>query len=98
MRLGLSLAALLIATLPATAQDTPIGVPTCDTFVTNYQACVTTRLPEAQRAVFATQVQQMRTTWRELAQTPEGRTQLELICRQQADGLRQGLQAYGCQF
>lgn len=98
MRRILATLALLAGAIPAVAQDVSTGVPVCDTFVTNYQACVSTRVPEAQRQMFASQITQMRATWRELAQTQEGRTHLEAACRQQADQMRQGLAQLGCQF
>lgn len=87
-----------LAASAATAQEQPIGIPACDSFISSYQACVTTQVPEAQRSMFTSQVAQLRTSWRQLADNPQTRGSLEQACRQQADAMRQSMQAYNCRF
>ncbi|MDP2801879.1 MAG: hypothetical protein Q8O26_08360 [Phreatobacter sp.] len=81
----------------ALAQE-DIGIPECDRFITSYEICVTTRVPATHRVTFAQQVAQLRTTWRSLAQDPQTRQQLELICRTQGEQMRRGLEPFGCAF
>lgn len=80
------------------AQEQPIGIPLCDSFLSSYQTCVSSQVPEAQRAMFTSQVTQLRASWRQLADNPQTRGTLEQACRQQIDAMRQSMQAYGCRF
>lgn len=94
-----TLAALVVATLtaaPAFAQE--IGIPACDTFFRDYEACVTARVPEAQRATLRQSLDQSRSNMRQMAGSPQARPQLEQMCQQQKAQMSQAMQAYGCTF
>lgn len=80
------------------AQEQPVGIPVCDSFIETYERCVATQVPEAQRALYSGQVAQWRTSWRQLAANPQTRGTLEQVCQQQIEAMRQSLQAYGCRF
>jgi hypothetical protein len=90
------------ATSPATATHTPaaaaekIGVPECDAFITAYENCVTTKVPEAQRATFQTAIKTWRTEWKKLADNPQTKGTLVQVCKKQQDAQRTALKAYGC--
>ncbi len=100
MRITTRLAvALLVSAAGVTAslaQD--IGVPSCDRFMTDYEACITTKVPEAQRSVLTQQITQLRSTWRELARDGQARQQLDAVCTAQSTQLRQAMAPYGCSF
>src|SRR6185369_17845418 len=64
------------ASTPATTTNTSastgdkIGIAECDTFLTNYETCVTTKVPEAARASYKTAIANWRTSWKKLADDP----------------------------
>ncbi|WP_439574540.1 hypothetical protein [Phreatobacter sp.] len=89
-------AAFLLATGAAMAQDT--GVPACDSFLRDYEACVSGQVPEAQRPTFRQALDQSRATLRQAATDPQTRAQLETMCQQQKVGMSQALQPFGCRF
>ena len=80
----------------ASAQTT--GVAACDDFLKKYEACVTTKVPAAQRATFQGQLDQTRKTWTDLAKNPSTKSALEGSCKQTSDQLKTVMQAYGCSF
>ena len=79
----------------ATAQ---IGVAECDTFLTTYENCVTTKVPEANRAQFRTIMTTWRTEWKKLADDPQTRAGLVNACKIQLENARPQMKAYGCTF
>jgi hypothetical protein len=86
-----------IATLAATtaaAQDT--GIPACDAFLKTYETCVVAKTPAAGQAQMKAAVDQMRTNWKAVAATPEGRTSLEPVCKSTAEQMKQQLASLGC--
>ena len=97
-----ALAFALIAGLaaPAFAQSSaqPIGVPECDEFLTAYDRCVTSNVPEASRAQVSAAVTQMRESWRQAAQNPQARAVLGPQCTQMRTQMAQSMAAYNCRF
>jgi len=83
---------------PATvaAAGEKIGVPECDAFLTAYENCVTTKVPEAQRATFQTGMKTWRTQWKKLADNPQTKAGLVEACKKQQEAQRTALKAYGC--
>ena len=53
---------------PARAQST--GIAACDDFLQKYDTCVTSKLPEAQRATYKAQLDQTRKMWVDMAKNP----------------------------
>ena len=79
----------------ATAQ---VGVAECDTFITAYENCVTTKVPEAARPQFSTTITTWRTEWKKLADNPQTRPTLVNVCKTQLETARTQMKAYGCTF
>ena len=79
----------------ATAQ---VGVAECDTFITSYENCVTTKVPEAARPQFRTSITTWRTEWKKLADNPQTRPTLVNVCKTQLETARTQMKAYGCTF
>ena len=79
----------------ATAQ---VGVAECDAFITAYENCVTTKVPEASRAQFKTSITTWRTEWKKLADNPQTRPTLASVCKTQLETARTQMKAYGCTF
>lgn len=86
-------------TLGALAQQqTPIGVPECDTFIARHDQCLSSNVPAANRAQLRASVDQMRDAWRQAAQNPQARAALGPQCMQMSQSMSQSMSAYGCRF
>ena len=79
----------------ATAQ---VGVAECDAFITAYENCITTKVPEANRAQFRSIVNTWRTDWKRLADNPQTRAGLVTACKTQMENARTQMKAYNCTF
>jgi hypothetical protein len=75
-----------------------IGIEECDTFLTSYDNCVSTKVPEAVRARYKTIIQQWRTDWKKLADNPQTRGTLAGICKTQLETARTQFKSFGCTF
>jgi hypothetical protein len=67
--------ALLAGVTAAHAQST--GIVPCDDFLTKYDACVASKVPEAQRAMYKTQIDQTRKAWVDMAKNPSTKASME---------------------
>lgn len=75
-----------------------IGIAECDTFLTEYDNCVSTKVPEAARAQYKSAIAQWRTSWKKLADNPQTKGTLANICKTQLETARTQLKAYNCTF
>ena len=80
----------------ASAQD--IGVPACDAFYKSYEACISTKVPDAQRAMFRQQIDAGKAAMRQAAANPQSRAMLEQSCAAQKQQMTQALASYGCKW
>ncbi|MGL4242880.1 MAG: hypothetical protein ACRCTI_17340 [Beijerinckiaceae bacterium] len=87
---------ITVAIGSAVAQDT--GVPACDDFYKQYDACVMTKIPESQRATFRQQLDAGKAAIRQAAANPAARPQLEQSCTMQKQQMAQAMKPYGCEF
>lgn len=89
---------------PASATNTSasagekIGIAECDTFLTEYENCVTTKVPEAARASYKTAIANWRSSWKKLADNPQTKGTLANVCKTQLETARTQLKSYGCTF
>ena len=81
-----------------TGATVQVGVAECDTFLTAYENCVTTKVPEAARAQFRTTMTTWRTEWKKLADNPQTRPTLINVCKTQMETARTQMKAYNCTF
>lgn len=81
-----------------TGATVQVGVAECDTFLTAYENCVTTKVPEAARAQFRTTMTTWRTEWKKLADNPQTRGNLVTVCKTQMETARTQMKAYNCTF
>jgi hypothetical protein len=75
---------------------TGFGVPECDDYLTKYDACITSKVPEAARAMVRQQLDATKAQWQQAASTPEGKAGLATGCKMALDTARTAMQAYGC--
>ena len=88
--------ALLAGVTAAQAQST--GIAACDDFLTKYDTCVTSKIPEAQRAMYKTQLDQTRKAWTDMSKNASAKATMEATCKQTLDAMKTSLSAYGCAF
>jgi hypothetical protein len=88
------------ATANTTASTTgeKVGVPECDQFIAAYDACVSGKVPEAQRAQYKTSIEQWRSSWRTLAANPLTKATLATVCKQSEEQAKTAMKSYGCTF
>jgi hypothetical protein len=87
---------LVMLSAGLSAQTT--GVAACDDFLKKYEACVTSKIPAAQKATFQGQLDQMRKAWSDAAKAPGAKTTLENTCKQSATQMKASMSAFGCSF
>jgi hypothetical protein len=63
-----------------------------------YEACLTTKVPEAARAQFNSALAQTRSSWRQIASTAPGKAGLAQACKMAAEQTKQSMKPYGCVF
>ena len=89
------------ASTPATTVSTSgekIGVPECDEYIAAYDACVSGKVPEVARAQYKTSIEQLRTSWRQLAANPNTKATLASACKQAAAQAKVSMKSYNCTF
>jgi hypothetical protein len=88
------------ASTPATTASAgdKIGIAECDTFLTAYENCVSTKVPEAGRAQYKTIINNWRTEWKKLADNPQTRATLATVCKTQQETARTQMKSLGCTF
>lgn len=86
----------LVALGPGLSAQTT-GIAACDDFLKKYEACVTSKVPDAQKAMFQGQLDQMRKAWADAAKTP-AKANLEAACTQSAEQTKAALSSLGCAF
>ena len=75
-----------------------VGVVECDNFITAYENCVSTKVPEQARAQLKEAVTRWRTEWKKLADNPQTRGTLASACKTQLEATRTQMKPYGCTF
>lgn len=92
------LVAVFLSIASAAVAVEPVGVPACDEFLTKYEVCLSDKVPSAQQNTFKGQIEQMRTSWTELAKNPQTKPTLESACKISADQMKAAVASYGCKF
>ena len=78
------------------ATATKVGIAECDNFITAYETCVSSKVPEAARANLRTSVATWRTEWKKLADNPQTRGTLAAACTRQREATITAMKAYNC--
>ena len=87
-------------TTPAstTASADKIGVPECDEYIAAYDACVSGKVPEVARPQYKAAFDQLRTSWKKLADNPQTKPSLAAACKQATEQARTAMKTYNCTF
>jgi len=83
------------ATTVATTGE-KIGVAECDEFITAYDNCVSTKVPEQVRAQYKTALANWRSSWKKLADNPQTKSTLAGVCKQTIEAQRTAVKSFGC--
>lgn len=73
-----------------------IGVPECDEYIEKYEACINTKVPEAQRAAFKPSFEAIRKGWKESASNPQTKAALAGGCKQAIETAKQSMSTFSC--
>jgi hypothetical protein len=82
----------------ATASADKIGIEECDAFLTAYDTCVNSKVPESARAQYKQMLTTWRADWKKLADNPQTRGTLANICKTQLNTARTTFKPYNCTF
>lgn len=88
--------AFLVLSTGLSAQTT--GIAACDDFLKKYEACVTSKIPAAQKTTFQAQLDQMRKAWSDAAKNANAKATLESTCKQSAEQMKAAMAGFGCSF
>lgn len=76
--------------------DDKIGVAECDEYIEKYEACINSKVPEAQRSMLKTPFEQQRAAFKKAAETVQGKATLSASCKQAINVAKQSTAAWGC--
>jgi len=91
----LAITATLATTLPAMAAD-DIGVPSCDSFLKTYQACVASKVAAENRGPMNTAMEQLKANWKAVAASADGKAKLDQTCKDTAEQMKKQVAALNC--
>jgi hypothetical protein len=85
-------------TAPAatTVASAEFGVPECDEYMNKWLACVDSKVPAEQRAIYKSSIEQSKASWKQAASTPQGKQGLAMACTQSLAATKQALAASNC--
>jgi hypothetical protein len=86
------------ASTTASTAGNKIGVPECDEYLAAYDSCISSKVPEAARAQYKTGMDQVRASWRKLAENPATKGSLAAACKQATAQASATMKSYGCTF
>lgn len=75
-----------------------IGVPECDEYIKKYEACIMSKVPEAQRAIYKPTLDQMRSSWKQAASNPQTKAALASGCKTATETAKQSLASFSCEW
>lgn len=73
-----------------------IGVPECDEYIEKYEACINSKVPEAQRAMLKSSFEAQRNAFKTAAANPQSKAGLATGCKQAIETAKQSTSAYAC--
>src|SRR5690606_34930954 len=81
-----------------TASADKIGVAECDDYIAKYEACISSKVPAAQRANFETSFKTLRDSWAKAASTEAGKSSLATGCKAAMDAAKTSMSSFGCEW
>jgi hypothetical protein len=90
--------AFIVMSLSAGVSAQTTGIAACDDFLKKYEACVTSKIPAAQKATYQGQLEQIRKAWSDAAKNASTKAGLENACKQISDQMKPAMSGFGCSF
>jgi uncharacterized membrane protein len=84
------------STTASTSTGDKIGVPECDEYIEKVEACLNSKVPEAQRGMFKSSFETVRKQWKETAANPQAKAGLATGCKQAMETAKQAYSSFGC--
>ena len=81
-----------------TASADKIGVAECDQYIEKYEACLFSKVPEAQRAMYKPTLDQMKKSWKDAAANPQTKAALATGCKTALDTAKTSMSSFGCKW
>src|SRR5262249_48555812 len=66
----------------STSTGDKIGIPECDEYIEKYEACLNSKVPEAQRGVYKSSFETLRKQWKETAANSQAKAGMATGCKQ----------------
>lgn len=80
----------------ATPAAASVGVAECDDYLNKVNACLSEKVPEAQRAALQAGFDQSRSAWTQAASAPGGKEAMATACKTALEQAKAQFAAYGC--
>jgi hypothetical protein len=80
----------------STSSGDSVGVPECDEYIKKYEACVNTKIPDAQRGTFKSSLDTLRKSWKDAAANPQSKAGLATGCKAALDQAKTSMASFGC--
>lgn len=75
-----------------------VGVAECDEYLTKYEKCIGSKVPEAGRAAMKSGMDQTREAWKKAAATAEGKAALGAACKTAMEAAKKATAAFNCEW
>ncbi len=92
----LAVGSALASAASARAQD--VGIASCDAFLKTYTSCIAGNVPAAQQAQMKGVLEQLKTNWKAVAADANGKAQLNSVCKQTTETMKQQTASLGCKW
>ena len=81
-----------------TSKNVKIGVAECDEYLEKYEACITSKVPEAERAALLPQLEMYRAGWQKAVTNQQAKAALPGGCTVALTTAKQTLSKYSCDW
>ena len=81
-----------------TASGDSIGIAECDDFIKKYEACISSKVPEAARASYKTGIDAWRKSWKDLAANPQTKSTLADVCKRSLEDTKKAMTSFNCEW
>jgi hypothetical protein len=76
----------------------PLGVPECDSYLQNYESCLTGKMPAQDQQIYRVRLESQRREWQQMTADPTSHDTLVQQCKDATATANQTFAKYGCQF
>ena len=81
-----------------TSQANEIGIPECDSYIRNYEACLVDKVPEEKRDQLRATLDDQRRQWQASVTAGEDQAGIKRQCESEIETAKRTMGEYGCSF